>query len=89
MAIATNTSRVVIYIIKVLEFLSRAILATFFLLISFTQPVVNKTFILVYAFEISFFGFANLMSILLKNKKKIFRTISILVLVNKKVFLKN
>lgn len=78
-----------IYITKVLEFLSKAMLVNSFLLISLTRLIVSKLFAIVYDLQISFASSANFMFALLKDRKSIFRTIFILMSVNKKVFRKN
>ncbi len=56
---------------------------------SLTQLVIGRVSATMYDLQASFPSFANLTSILLRDKKGIPRTTSMLVLVRKKVFSKN
>lgn len=78
----------VIYTINILIFLSRVIIANFFSLMSLIFWIIDKTFAVVFLFYLSFFSI-NYIFALTKVKKNNFRTISILVSANIKVFSKN
>lgn len=73
---------------KVLKSSSNTVWANFFFSMSSTHLVVGKTLAVVENFWVSFF-FANWISALLKVMKNIPRTMSILILANKKVSWKN
>lgn len=75
--------------IKVSKFLSSAAFANSLLLISFTLLVVGKAFAVVQDLWISFSSSINLTFALLRARKGIPRTTSMLMSASKKVFLKN
>lgn len=78
----------VTYITNISVFLSMAIIVNSFLLISSTFWVVGKAYTIEYLIYSSFI-FVNRLFILEKVRKSIFKTTSMLVLSNKKVFLKS
>ncbi len=77
------------YVTKVLKFSSKAALANSLLLMSLTPIAVGKASVAMYDLQVSFSNSANSMSALLRDKKGILRTTSILVSASKKVSLKN
>ncbi len=68
---------------------TRAALANFLLSMSLTQLVVDRASAVVYDLQVSFPSSANLMSTLLRDRKGIPRTTSMLVSASKKVSSKN
>lgn len=86
--IGTSASSTTMYITNVFETSSKTFSTNLCLSISFTRLVVGITSVIVYFLQVSSIKL-NFTSALLRDKKKISKTTSILVLVSRKIFSKN